>query len=60
MKKILLFVLGAIIALFGTMKSFAWPTYDPFNYTPGQTVWGQFDTNTGDLWYEIDSGTPSS
>src|ERR1700688_203990 len=38
------------------IQAFAWPTYEPFNYPPGQTVWGRYDTNTQDLWWEIDSG----
>ena len=37
---------------------FSFPIYDPFNYTPGQTLWGQTDSN-GDYWWEIDSGQVS-
>ncbi len=51
LSKALLFVV-----LFAAINAFSWPVYDPFNYPIGQTIWSQFDTNTGDQWYEIDSG----
>jgi hypothetical protein len=60
MKKLLLPILGLVLLLSSTMKSFSWPVYDPFDYPPGQTVWGQFDTNTSDYWNEIDSGANSA
>ena len=45
------------LLVFGSaLNAFSWPTYDPFNYTPGQEVWGQTDTNTGDYWQGIDTG----
>jgi hypothetical protein len=58
MKKLLLPILGLLFLLCGATRVLSWPTYDPFNYTPGQTVWGR-TTPTGDLWYEIDSGASS-
>jgi hypothetical protein len=36
----------------------AFPVYDPFNYTPGQPLWGQTGPN-GDYWWEIDSAQTS-
>jgi hypothetical protein len=48
MKKLLPPIFGLVFLFCGAMKSFSWPVYDPFDYTPGQTVWGQYDTNTQD------------
>jgi hypothetical protein len=60
MKKLFLPILGLAFLLCGTMKSFSWPVYDPFDYTTGQTVWGQYDTNTQDYWMEIDSAASAA
>jgi hypothetical protein len=47
--------LVVLLFLAGTLRLSAFPIYDPFNYTPGHTLWGQTDGN-GDYWWEIDSG----
>jgi hypothetical protein len=60
MKKLLLPILGLVFLLCGATRLFSWPVYDPFNYPVGQTVWSQYDTNTQDQWYEIDSGASSA
>jgi Concanavalin A-like lectin/glucanases superfamily/Immunoglobulin domain/Legume lectin domain/Immunoglobulin I-set domain len=45
-----------LLVFSAALHAFSWPVYEPFNYPPGQTVWGQYDTNTQDYWMEIDSG----
>jgi hypothetical protein len=58
MKKLLLPILGIVFLLCGATRLFSFPVYDPFNYTPGTTLWGQTDGN-GDFWWEIDAGQVS-
>ncbi len=58
MKKLLLPILGIMFLLCGVTRLLSFPIYDPFNYTPGQTLWGRTDAN-GDFWWEIDSGQVS-
>jgi hypothetical protein len=55
MKKSLQPLLAIAFVFSCAMMASAFPVYDPFNYTPGQTLWGQTDAN-GDYWWEIDSG----
>src|SRR5579863_8213425 len=60
MKPALWFKIVFVLVVSTAINAFSWPTYDPFNYTPGQEVYGQTDTNTGDFWQGIDTGaTPN-
>lgn len=56
MKIALRFKIAFLVVFSAAINAFAWPIYEPFNYPPGQTVWGQYDTNTTDVWWELDSG----
>jgi len=42
------------------INAYSWPVYDPFNYTPGQELWGQYNTNTQDYWNGIDTGASTA
>jgi hypothetical protein len=56
MKTALWFKIVFVLVVGSAINAFSWPTYDPFNYPPGQEVWGQTDTNTQDYWQGIDTG----
>ncbi|HEX3720704.1 MAG TPA: immunoglobulin domain-containing protein [Verrucomicrobiae bacterium] len=58
MRKTLASVIFVSFFLAAITKLSAFPIYDPFDYAPGQHLWGQTDPN-GDYWWEIDSGQTS-
>lgn len=60
MKNLLLCKLVCLLVLGAASHAFSWPVYDPFNYPPGQELWGKYDTNTQDYWEGIDTGAATN